>query len=110
MAARAGANTGFRRGAATAMRWPAAEEKDMAEIVLGIGTSHGPMLTTPWEQWDQRVNFDKKFGRHAFKDGTYNFDQLVKLRADKHFENEITREKWKSRYEECQSAISRLAD
>jgi 3-O-methylgallate 3,4-dioxygenase len=82
----------------------------MAEIVLGIGTSHGPMLTTPWEQWDQRVNFDKKFARHAFKDGTYNFDQLVKLRAANNFEREITREKWQSRYEECQSAISRLAD
>jgi 3-O-methylgallate 3,4-dioxygenase len=82
----------------------------MARIVLGIGTSHGPMLTTPWEQWDQRVNFDKKFDHHAFRGKIYNFDQLVTLRAGEGFEREITPEKWKSRHAECQRAISALAD
>ena len=27
----------------------------MARIVLGIGTSHGPLLSTPPDQWHQRV-------------------------------------------------------
>jgi hypothetical protein len=82
----------------------------MAQIVLGLATSHGPMLTTPWEQWDQRVNFDKKFTQHAYKGKTLTYDELVKLRAGEGFEREITRDKWKSRYEECQRAISALAD
>lgn len=82
----------------------------MAEIVLGLATSHGPMLTTPWEHWDQRVEFDRKFSHHAFKGKSYSFDELVKLRAAANFSREITREKWKSRYEECQRAISALAD
>ena len=27
----------------------------MAKIVLGMGSSHGPMLSTPPEEWGQRV-------------------------------------------------------
>ncbi|MGH7090121.1 MAG: hypothetical protein ACREFQ_14595 [Stellaceae bacterium] len=82
----------------------------MAEIVLGLATSHGPMLTTPWQQWDQRVNFDKKFAQHAYKGKICTFDELVALRADSGFEREITRGKWQSRHEDCQAAIARLAD
>ena len=31
----------------------------MAEIVLGMATSHGPMLSTPWKEWGQHVNADR---------------------------------------------------
>ena len=82
----------------------------MARIVLGLATSHGPMLTTPWENWDQRVNFDRRYPAHAFKGKTYDFEQLVKLRANEGFEKQITREKWAERHGACMSAISRLAD
>ena len=82
----------------------------MAQIVLGIGTSHGPMLSTPWEQWDQRVEFDRQTAAHDFRGGAYSFDQLVAMRRDQHFEREITPEKWRTRYAACQAAIERLAD
>ena len=32
----------------------------MAKIVLGMGSSHGPMLSTPPEEWGQRVLADKQ--------------------------------------------------
>lgn len=81
----------------------------MARIVLGLATSHGPMLTTPPEQWDQRVNFDRKYSEHAFRGRTYDFDGLVKLRAGEGLERQITREKWVERHGECQRAIAALA-
>ena len=82
----------------------------MAKIVLGIGTSHGPMLSTPWEQWGQRVNFDKQQPAHDFRGGSYSFEQLVEMRRDQHFEREITPEKWRARHAACQAAIERLAE
>jgi hypothetical protein len=82
----------------------------MAKIVLGLATSHGPMLTTPPEQWDQRVNFDRKHATHAFKGRTYDFEGLVKLRAGEGLDRQITKEKWVERHAQCQRAISALAD
>jgi hypothetical protein len=82
----------------------------MARIVLGLATSHGPMLTTPPEQWDQRVNFDRKYTEHAFKGRTYDFEGLVKLRAGEGLDRQITKEKWVERHGECQRAIAKLAD
>ena len=81
----------------------------MAEIVLGIGTSHGPMLSTPWEQWDQRVGFDRQNKKHWYRGGTYDFDQLVALRKDDGLAAEITPEKWQARSVACRAAIDTLA-
>jgi hypothetical protein len=81
----------------------------MAEIVLGIGTSHGPMLSTPWDQWDQRVGFDKQQKEHWYQGKTYDFDQLVELRKDEGLDAEITPDKWRARHEACRTAIDTLA-
>ena len=81
----------------------------MAEIVLGIGTSHGPMLSTPWEQWDQRVGFDRQNKKHWYQGGTYDFDQLVALRQNDGLAAEITPEKWQARSAACRTAIDVLA-
>ena len=40
----------------------------MAEIVFGFGTSHGPLLATPPEQWDLRANVDRKNKELAFRE------------------------------------------
>ncbi len=82
----------------------------MARIVLGLSTSHGPMLTTPPLQWDQRVGFDRGYTQHAFKGKTYKFDDLVRLRAPEKLELQITPDKWVARHAACQRAISTLAD
>ena len=82
----------------------------MAGIVLGMGTSHGPMLSTPWRQWDQRVAFDRQTEIHHFRGGEYCFDELVALRAPEGLAAEITPEKWAGRFAACQTALERLAD
>ena len=50
----------------------------MAEIVLGIGSSHGPLLSTPPEQWDLRAKADRANKAHWFRGKTYEFDGLLK--------------------------------
>lgn len=81
----------------------------MAKIVLGLGTSHGPMLSTPPELWGERVKFDRT-AEHFFRDKTYSFDELVSLRAGEPFNGEITQEIWQRKHAACRTAISRLAD
>ena len=82
----------------------------MAEIVLGLGTSHGPMLSTPWEKWDGRVAADRKNAAHPFRGATYNFDELVELRRGEQLSNEITPAKWQARSAACEAAIATLAE
>lgn len=52
----------------------------MAQIVLGVGCSHSPLLATKPEQWDLRANDDRKNPAHPFRGGVYTFEQLVELR------------------------------
>lgn len=81
----------------------------MAKIVLGLGTSHGPMLSTPPEQWDLRVPFDVA-NRHPFRDGVYSFDELVALRKDENLQREIGVDVWRTRHAQCRAAIERSAE
>src|SRR5579863_4048401 len=53
----------------------------MAEIVLGIGSSHGPLLSTPPEQWDLRAKADRENKAHWFRGKTYDYETLLKERA-----------------------------
>ena len=62
----------------------------MAKIVLGLGTSHGPMLSTPPEQWDLRVAADRSNREHWYRGKTYDFDQLVVLRQNEGLAAQIT--------------------
>src|SRR5512146_889825 len=66
----------------------------MAKIVLGLGTSHGPMLSTPPEEWGQRAIFDRQI-RHHYRGETWSFAELVELRRDQHVAREITLERWR---------------
>ena len=81
----------------------------MGKIVLGIGTSHGPMLSTQPEQWDLRVPFDVA-NRHPFRDGVYSFDELVALRKDENLQREIGVDVWRTRHAQCRAAIERSAE
>lgn len=80
----------------------------MAKIVLGIGTSHGPMLSTPPDQWHQRVAADHS-RQHPFRGRTWSFDELVRLRADEQLASQCTPERMEARFQECRDAISGLA-
>lgn len=64
----------------------------MAEIVLGVGCSHSPLLATKPEQWDLRANDDRKNPAHPFRGSVYTFEQLVDLRRDENLATQIAPE------------------
>jgi len=82
----------------------------MAEIVLGMATSHGPMLSTPWEKWGQRVDADRGNDAHPFRGEVFGFDELVAARKGDGLTSEISPEKWETRFAACQAALGHLAE
>ena len=80
----------------------------MATIVLGMGTSHGPMLSTPPEQWDLRVPDDRRI-RHHYQNRTWSFDELVEHRKHEHLEEQITADVWRTRHAACRAALATMA-
>jgi hypothetical protein len=76
----------------------------MAEIVLGIGTSHGPLLSTPPEQWDLRASADRVNKQHAYRGKTYDYESLLRERAPG-FAKEIEMDSRRERYARCQKAL-----
>ncbi|MCC6472506.1 MAG: protocatechuate 3,4-dioxygenase [Burkholderiales bacterium] len=79
----------------------------MAQIVLGVGSSHSPMLGTPPEHWGLRAIEDKR-GKHPYRDGIYAFDELVELRKAENLATQITREVWNARHEKNQQCLDYL--
>jgi OH-DDVA oxygenase/3-O-methylgallate 3,4-dioxygenase len=79
----------------------------MARIVLGMGTSHGPMLSTPASQWHQRVEADRA-RRHPFRGATYSFDELVALRRNEGLAEQCSAERRERRFAECRAALEAL--
>jgi 3-O-methylgallate 3,4-dioxygenase len=81
----------------------------MAEIVLGIGSSHGPMLTTPPDQWGLRADDDRKNPEHHYRNRVWTFDQLEAERAGENIAAHLTAEVKQAYYDRCQAAIATLA-
>lgn len=80
----------------------------MANIVLGMGTSHGPMLSTPPDGWGLRVPDDHRM-RHHFQGRTWSFDELVVHRAAENLAEQIRPEVWARRHAQCRAAIAEMA-
>lgn len=81
----------------------------MAEIVLGMALSHGPMLSTPPEKWDLRVVDDKK-NRHPFRGSVYSYDELAQLRQWEGIGDQVNLPSWEAKHAECRAAIDTLAN
>lgn len=81
----------------------------MAEIVLGVWTTHGPTLSTDPEQWLLRLPADKARKDHPFRGQTYDFDSLVELRKDENLAANATLEERQRRSRACRKAIDRTA-
>lgn len=80
----------------------------MAKIVLGLGSSHGPMLSTPPEQWDARVP-DDRVRTHDYRGQKWSFDDLVAERKAEKLDAQITLDVWRERHARCRAGISELA-
>ena len=82
----------------------------MAEIVLGMGSSHAPQLEMPPDTWRTYAQGNRRSNEHWFEGKTYTFQELVDARAADHFEKECTDEKFQARWDSCQSAIKHLSE
>ena len=82
----------------------------MAEIVLGMASSHAPQLEMPPENWRTYGDRGRTQAVHWFAGNTYSFGELAELRAGEHFEKECTDEKFQTRWDACQSAITHLGE
>ena len=74
----------------------------MAEVVLGLATSHSPQMSVPWEHWEVLRVKDET-------DTRIDYQGLLQ-RAKPGMADEIRPEKWQARYEACQRGIATLGD
>lgn len=81
----------------------------MAEIVFGLATSHGPLLSTPPEHWERRVEADRRGAPHPYRGENYSFEELVQLRSEEDLKRKCRLEERQRRYRLCQSAIDELS-
>ena len=81
----------------------------MAEIVLGMALSHGPMLSTPPDQWNLRASADRGNNRHWYRGRTYDYETLVRERGGG-FLSQISVEERARRHAACQAALRLLAE
>ena len=49
----------------------------MAEIVLGIGSSHAPQLEMPPQNWRTYAEQGKRMPNHWYEGKTYSYDELL---------------------------------
>src|SRR5271156_4881441 len=80
----------------------------MARVVGAFGVSHGPLLSTPPEEWHQRASADRRHTAHAYRGKLYDFPGLLKARNGG-FENELDIALKTKRYQACQAALTELA-
>ncbi|UVO51028.1 protocatechuate 3,4-dioxygenase [Sphingomonas sp. SUN019] len=82
----------------------------MAEIVLGMWTTHGPTLSTTPEEWLLRLPADHANKQHWYKTGRYDFDTLVAMRGDEGLTEKSSLQERTKRNAACRTAIDRMAD
>ena len=81
----------------------------MAEIVLGLGTSHSPMLSLPAELWHLFEERDK--GNRmltSVPDGEVMSYESLLEQADPSLASRITPDTFRTQYDACQKAITIL--
>lgn len=81
----------------------------MGRIVLGMGTSHSPQLSTPPELWSGHGERDSRNPALLDNTGTRrSFQELLQM-APPSMRQQVTMEKWRQRHEANQRGIARLS-
>lgn len=83
----------------------------MAEIVLGLGTSHSPMLSLPGDMWGEYAARDKTNPMLlSLEDGsTKTYEELLET-ADPAIATKLTPEIFQAQYEACQRGLIALEE
>jgi Catalytic LigB subunit of aromatic ring-opening dioxygenase len=76
---------------------------------LGMATSHGPLLSTPPEQWGERVKADRANPALWFRGTPYKFDALETLRSAEKLEQKSDLAERQVRYDRCRKALAAMA-
>jgi 3-O-methylgallate 3,4-dioxygenase len=80
----------------------------MASVVLGLGTSHTPQLSSPVEIWPDHVLRDQRNPALLGKDGEYHqYSELLAL-ADPTIEPQLTQRVWESKDARAQRGLAEL--
>ncbi len=81
----------------------------MAQVVLGIGTSHTPMLSLPPELWPAYAERDKHNPELLAPPGgkLVSYDELL-AKADPSLAKRTAPETFRAQYDECQRALAQL--
>ena len=82
----------------------------MAQLVLGIGTSHTPMLNAPPEDWPRFYERDSKRTNLLDTEGRLTSYAEQLNRAPPGIMQEISPERMQTRHQAVQGAIARLGD
>jgi 3-O-methylgallate 3,4-dioxygenase len=83
----------------------------MAELVLGLASSHSPQLSTPPEVWHLRGERDKRNPALIGTDGIVsNYEGLLTRTDVSRIAKEITLEKFQQRHGQNQKGIARLSE
>ena len=81
----------------------------MAELVLGIGTSHGPLLSLEAERWSERAQDDLRNQRLNLSDGRWlSYGDLAAERGTP-FADIATVEQFQAKEDASQKALDRIA-
>ena len=82
----------------------------MAELVLGLASSHSPQLSTPADGWAGRGERDKGNQELIGADGiTSNYEDLLARTDVVRIAKEITPDKFEQRHQQNQKAIAHLS-
>lgn len=73
----------------------------MAKIVLGMGVSHSPQLSTPTEVWALHAERDRN-------NPEIDFERLARTAPD-WLQDHLTPEVWQQKYDACENAIQELS-
>ena len=81
----------------------------MADIVIGIASSHTPQLSSGVEMWADHAERDRRNPQLLGKDARFHtYDELL-AQADPALKKELAPEVWESKYQRCQEAIGALS-
>lgn len=107
----AGSTPSGGRGRTTGQRSvPEGRGTEVAEIVLGVASSHTPQLSSGVDMWDDHAERDRRNSRLLGLDYEFHtYDELVET-ADPALAAELTPEVWESKYRRAQDAVAVLGD
>jgi 3-O-methylgallate 3,4-dioxygenase len=85
-------------------------EATMAEVVLGLASSHTPQLSTSADFWTEHAARDRRNTRLLGPDGRYRtYDELL-AGADPALSAELEPSVWRGKFDRAQAAVEALAE